>query len=128
MSRQLDTEYLLQEWGVWLRVQAGVPRYVSPSYALMRDNVQMAGGPDPQITDESALLIDGKVCHLYKRYPEAGIALWNYYRYPGMSYRQLGRLMSDALKKTITHVRAQELITVGAAWVDSALCHHAEAA
>lgn len=128
MSRQMDTEYLLQEWGVWLRVQSGVPRYVSPSFALMRDNVMMAGGPDPQIADEVALLIDGKVCHLYRRYQEAGIALWNYYRHAGMSYRRLGLLMSKELNKSITHVRAQELVTIGAAWVDSALCHHKEAA
>ena len=39
--QQLDTEFMLQEWGVWLRVQSGVPHYVSPSLALMRDHVQV---------------------------------------------------------------------------------------
>lgn len=116
--RRLDTEHLLIEWGIWLRVKSGVPRHVSPSYALMRDNVQMPGGPDPQITDDLAMLIDRMVSRLFERYTEAGTALWNYYRYPGMSYRQLGRLMD------CTHVKAQELVSVGAAWVDSALCHH----
>ncbi len=120
--RQMDTEYLLQEWGVWLRVQSGVPRYVSPSYALMRDNVQISGALDPNITDDTAMLIDRLACRLLDRYQEAGVALWNYYRYQGMSYRQLGRLMN------ITHVRAQELVTVGSAWIDSALCNYAEAA
>lgn len=120
--RDAGTDYLLQEWGVWLRVQSGVPHYVSPSYALMRDNVQVDRGIDPAITDDMAMLIDRLVCRLHCRYPDAGIALWNYHRYSGMSYRQLGRLMG------CTHVRAQELVTVGAAWVDSALCSYAEAA
>lgn len=120
--RDLGTEYLLQEWGVWLRVQAGIPRYVSPSFALIRDNVCLDQGADPQITDDLAMLIDRLVCRLHARYLEAGIALWNYYRYQGMSYRQLGRLMN------VTHVKAQELVTVGVAWIDSALCIHADAA
>jgi hypothetical protein len=120
--RQLDTEYLLQQYGLWLRVQAGIPHYVSPSFALLRDNVQIDRGIDPAITDDLAMLLDRLVCRLYRRYPGSGMALWNFYRYQGMSYRQLGRLMG------CSHVRAQELVTVGAAWVDSALCHHAEAA
>jgi len=126
--RQLGTEYMLQEWGVWLRVQSGLPRYVSPSYALMRDNDQVARTADPCITDEMALLIDGKVCRLFARYHDAGVALWNYHRHQAMSYRRLGALMSKALGKTITHVRAQELVMVGTAWVDAAVCHYEEAA
>ena len=126
--QHLDTEYMLQEWGVWLRVQSGVPSYVSPSLALMRDHVQVERAPDPCITDELALLIDGKVCRLFERYEEAGLALWNYYRHQGMSYRRLGQLMTAALGKPFTHVRAQELVQVGAAWVDAALCHYQDAA
>ncbi|WP_324730991.1 hypothetical protein [Pseudomonas paeninsulae] len=126
--QQLDTEYMLQEWGIWLRVQAGVPGYVSPTRALMRDNVQVERSPDPCITDELALLIDGKVCRLYTRYEDAGIALWNYYRHQGMSYRRLGLLMTKELGKTITHVRAQELVMIGSAWIDAAVCHYEEAA
>lgn len=120
--RDVSTEYLLQEWGVWLRVQCGIPRYVSPSYALLRDNAQVDHSITPCITDDMAMLVDRLVCRLHRRYPEAGIALWNYHRYAGMSYRQLGRLMG------CTHVRAQELVTVGAAWIDSALCSYEEAA
>ena len=121
--KQLDTEFLLQEWGVWLRVQSGVPHYVSPSYALMRDNVEMLGGQsDPQITDELALMVDRLVCRLYTRYPQAGTALWNYYRYQGLSYRQLGRLMELPLP------RVQELLKVAIAWIDASLCAQLEAA
>ena len=125
--RQLDTDYLLQEWGVWLRVQTGLPRYVSPSYALMRDNVQLSGGLTPCITDEAAMTIDRLVGRLNERYEECGIALFNYYRH-GWSYRQLSREMSSKLGRPFTHVKVQELVTVGAAWIDSALCHYAEAA
>lgn len=126
--QHLDTEYMLQEWGVWLRVQSGIPHYVSPSLALMRDHVQVERPPEPCITDELALLIDGKVCRLFARYEEAGLALWNYYRHQGMSYRRLAQLMTAALGKPFTHVRAQELVQVGAAWVDAALCHYQEVA
>lgn len=126
--RQLDIAYLLQEWGVWLRVQAGVPHYVSPSYALLRDNMQVDRAPDPCISDDLAMLVDRKVCHLYRRYPEAGMALWNYYRYQGTSYRRLGALMTKALGRPVTHVRAQELVMVGEAWLDAAICHFEDAA
>lgn len=118
----LDTEYLLQEYGVWLRVQAGVPRYVSPAYALLRDRVQTSGSLEPAISDELAMLMDRLVCRLFARYPDAGTAVWNYYRYQGMSFRQLGRLMG------VSHVRASELVSVGRAWLDSALCMQADAA
>jgi len=122
MGKHLDTEYLLQEWGVWLRVQAGVPRYVSPAYALMRDNVEQHDGLTPDISDDLGMVIDRLVCRLHARYPEAGVALWNWYRYRGMTYRQLGRLMA------CTHVKAQEMVRVGTAWIDSALCAYEAAA
>ena len=122
MKRQLDTVFLLQEWGIWLRVQSGLPHYVSPAYALMRDNVQLLGGPVPAISDDLAMLIDRLVARLYERYPEAGTALWNYYRHGGLSYRQLGRLMD------CTHVKAQELVRVGEVWVDASIAMDADAA
>ncbi len=36
-----DTEYMLEQWGFWRMCEMGVPRYVSPLYALMRDNVPL---------------------------------------------------------------------------------------
>lgn len=120
--RQLDIEYLLVQWGIWVRVQAGVPRYVSPQYALMRDNVQMHGGPSPAISDDMAMVIDRHIARLYERYPECGQALWNYYRYAGMTYRQLGRLMD------MHHSKVERLVSVGAGWIDGSLDQYAEAA
>jgi hypothetical protein len=125
--RQLDTAYLLQEWGAWLRIQTGLPRYVSPSFALMRDNVQFTGSRTPCITDETAMTIDRLVSRLNARYEECGIALFNYYRH-GWTYRQLAREMTHKLGRPYTHVKAQKLVEVGSAWIDSALCHYAEAA
>lgn len=124
MARQLDTAFLLQEWGVWLRVQAGLPRYVSPAWAIMRECVAGHGGEQPMISDEIAQLVDSLVCRLYEErrgYREAGIALWHCRRYSGMSFRALGRLMG------ITHVKAQTLVEQAEAWIDCALCHRAAA-
>lgn len=120
--KQLDIEYLLLQWGIWVRVQAGVPRYVSPHFALMRDNVQMHGEPSPAITDDTAMLIDRLIGRLYDRYPDSGTALWNYYRYAGLTYRQLGRLMG------MNHAKVEKLISVGSAWIDGCLENYAEAA
>jgi hypothetical protein len=39
-----DTEYMLEQWGSWRMSGMGVPRYVSPSFAIMRDNVEQVGG------------------------------------------------------------------------------------
>jgi len=121
--RQVSTYYLLSQWGIWLRVQTGVPNYISPLYALMRDNVVEEDRPPiPMLTDDEALWVDHAVSRLYSRDKKMGTALWNYYRYDGMSYRQLGRLMG------ITHMKAQELVRAGEAWVDARLCVLLEAA
>lgn len=52
MSRKADQ--LLTEWGIWTRQRTGVPRYVSPMLAIMRDNVPGSHGQDAQITEEDA--------------------------------------------------------------------------
>ncbi|MBG6289513.1 hypothetical protein I5I61_18825 [Pseudomonas nitroreducens] len=122
MKQSLDTAYLLQQYGIWLRVQAGMPRYVSPQWALMKDNIQVSSEPTPDILEEVAMLIDRYICRLHMRYPKAAEALWNYYRYAGMTYRQLGRLMG------IHHNKAEELVSVGFWWLDSSLDSYADAA
>ena len=76
------------------------------------------------ISGEIALLVDSLVCRLYEErrgYREAGIALWHCWRYSGMSFRALGRLMGGA------HVKAQTLVEQAEAWIDCALCHSAAA-
>ena len=39
MKRLADTEWMLEQWGWWRMSGMGVPRYVSPSFALLRDNM-----------------------------------------------------------------------------------------
>jgi hypothetical protein len=103
-------------------VQAGLPHYICPLYALMRDHIEEADRPlVPLITDSEALWVDHSVSRLYQRDPEMGTALWNYHRYDGMTFRRLGRLMG------ITHMKAQELVRAGEAWIDARLCVLSEA-
>ncbi|MCT5858458.1 antitermination protein Q, partial [Pseudomonas aeruginosa] len=52
-----DTEYMLEQWGWWRMSGMGVPRYVSPSFALMRDNVQQHSSVSFSITDELAMSV-----------------------------------------------------------------------
>lgn len=75
-----DAEYMLTQWGLWVRVGAGVPGYVSPCLAMMRDNVQMAGVLTPNITEDDALAIDAIVARMRRsRYSEAADCLMLYY-------------------------------------------------
>lgn len=39
-----DTEWLLEQWRNWRMDGMGVPRYVSPLYALIRDNTPCERG------------------------------------------------------------------------------------
>ncbi len=120
--KDVSTEYLLQEWGIWLRCQTGVPRYVSPSYALMRNKLGIPGGETPQIQDETAMLIDRLVCRMALRYEEAAYSLFLWYRHSMTSYRQLGRAMDTH------HTKAEVFHKAGIAWIDAMLCSYSEAA
>lgn len=120
--KDMSTEYLLSEWGVWLRCQTGLPKYVSPSYALMREKMGTAGGESPQIQDETAMMIDRLVCRMSLRYHEAAYALFLWYRHSMTSHRQLGRAMN------VHHSKAETFIVAGVAWVDAMLCSYADVA
>ncbi|MFG0465828.1 antitermination protein Q, partial [Pseudomonas putida] len=48
-----DTEYLLEQWGLWRMDGAGLPAYTSPSLALMREAVaQLSVSKNYCITDD----------------------------------------------------------------------------
>ncbi|MNR52856.1 hypothetical protein D3C85_1727720 [compost metagenome] len=50
-----DTEYLLEQWGWWRMDGAGVPTYISPTFALMRQAMpQVSASKSYCITDEWA--------------------------------------------------------------------------
>ena len=61
-----DTEWLLEQWGSWRMDGMGVPRYVSPLYAMIRDNNVTEGGiKNYCVTDDVAV----RVAVWYKLFP-----------------------------------------------------------
>lgn len=123
-----DTEYLLEQWGSWRMVGMGVPRYVSPSFALMRDNVEQLDPVSYCITDDCALMVDRCVAELTAREqrqvitgPKMGDCIWLYFgaKWPAV---RVGRHFG------VSEAKARELIKAGVAWVDSRLDLLVEAA
>lgn len=117
-----DTEWLLEQWGWWRMDGMGVPRYVSPMHALMRDNVASVGGfKDYCITDDNALEVDGAVARLSKRDQQMGDFLWLYFgaKWPAL---RIGR------ESGLGEAKVRELIKAGVAWVDASLEARREAA
>ena len=55
---------LLIQWGIWTNQNTGLPRYVSPLLALMRDNVPDTHAPAAAITDEDAEEVSRLVARL----------------------------------------------------------------
>jgi len=54
-----DNECMLEQWGRWRMEGTGMPRYVSPLFALMRDSIPSVSGVRQYvITDELALAVD----------------------------------------------------------------------
>lgn len=110
-----DTEYLLEQWGWWRMDGMGVPRYVSPMHALMRDNiVSITASGSYCITDDHALSVDGAVARLTKRDQQMGDFIWLYFgaKWPAL---RVGR------ENNMSEAKARELIKAGVAWIDAAL-------
>ncbi|WP_375738059.1 antiterminator Q family protein [Pseudomonas boanensis] len=122
MAKQMDTVYLLQEWGIWLRYETGLPGYVSQFGALMRDCVEDDGAlPRAIISEDLCMMVDGVVARLGKRDPVMGAALWLYYRYEGMSYSRLSKLLE------VSRSKVEWLVKGGEVWVDAVLEERREA-
>ncbi|UCP00088.1 antitermination protein Q [Metapseudomonas lalkuanensis] len=120
MKKLSDTEWMLEQWGWWRMNGAGVPRYVSPACAMMRDNVGSTV-PIGCITDELAMTIDGIVARLCKRDPQMGDCVWLYFGAKWAAVK-VGR------QNGVSEAKARELIKSGVAWVDSRLEYLREAA
>lgn len=117
-----DTEWLLEQWGFWRMDGMGVPRYVSPLYALIRDNVPCEGGvKEYSLTDDLALVVDGAVARLINRDDQMGNFIWLYFgaKWPAL---RIGR------ENGIGEAKAREIIKAGVAWIDCALERIREAA
>lgn len=110
-----DTEYLLEQWGWWRMDGMGVPHYVSPLYALIRDNNASTGGiKNYSVTDEVAMAIDRAVARLSIRDEQMGNFIWLYFgaKWPALRI---------ARASDIGEAKAREVIKAGVAWVDCAL-------
>lgn len=116
-----DTEYLLEQWGWWRMDGMGVPRYVSPLLALMRDNVQMPSTASYVITDDQALLVDSAVAKLTQRKGQMGLFLWLYF---GAKWTMV-RVGESA---GISERSAREIIKAGVGFIDGYLHGMSEAA
>jgi hypothetical protein len=110
-----DTEWMLEQWGFWRMDGMGVPHYVSPLHALMRDNMQCHGGiKEYSVTDDLALVLDGAVARLTKRDQQMGNFIWLYF---GAKWTAL----RIARENDMGEAKAREVIKAGVAWIDSAL-------
>lgn len=117
-----DTEYLLEQWGWWRMDGMGVPRYVSPLYALIRDNNVTEGGiKNYCVTDDVALVVDRAVAKLAARDAQMGNFIWLYFgaKWPALRI---------AKENEMGEAKARELIKAGVAWVDCAIEVFREAA
>lgn len=110
-----DTEYLLEQWGWWRMDGMGVPGYVSPTLALIRQAVpQPAVSTSYCITDDWALAVDEAVARLTLRDQQMGDIAWLYFgaKWPMI---RVGKYYG------ISEGKARELARAGAAWIDCAL-------
>ena len=105
-------EDLLEHWGRWVVLGSGV------SCCASRENTLHA----PMITDDDALMIDGLMGRLIKRYPECGDVLMKYYTARDKALAEVGKELGFGYGKT------QGLWKAGIAWVDGALDLRREAA
>jgi hypothetical protein len=106
-----DAKDLLQQWGYWVRSGAGIPRYTSPMYALMRDMVG-SSVPTALIEDRTAMLVDGAVARLDQRDRASAEALFLYYPV-GLTIHDISRrwrcsrpVVSSAIDRGIVWVEA----------------------
>lgn len=115
-----DTEHMLEQWGWWRMDGMGVPSYMSPALAIMRDAIPSAT-KSYVITDELAVVVDGAVARLCRRDAQMGDMIWLYYgaKWPAI---RVGRHYG------VSEMKARELIKAGVAWVDCALDTLREAA
>lgn len=115
-----DTEYMLEQWGWWRMDGMGIPAYVSPAYAIMRDMLPSAS-KSYSITDDLALVVDGALARLCRRDVQMGDMVWLYFgaKWPAI---RIGRHYG------MSEMKARELIKAGVAWIDCVIDSLREAA
>ncbi|WP_434569179.1 antiterminator Q family protein [Pseudomonas sp. Z3-8] len=121
-----DTEHLLEQWGWWRMDGMGVPRYVSPQLALMRDNVQMPSVSSYLITDDEALAVDSAMAKLTQRNAQMGLFLWLYFGAKWTMVR-IGESAGGGAAG-ISERSTREIIKSGVGWIDGVLHGMSDAA
>jgi hypothetical protein len=111
-----DAEDLLTQWGRWSRQQVGVPRCTSPSYVLMRDNVeQMDCLPAASITDDDAMMIDRLVAVMGRKHAKMAECIRVYYRGIDKTMAEVGKEVNE------TRLKVREYIIAGHAYIEACL-------
>lgn len=109
-----DAEELLTQWGRWVWQGSGVPRYVSPAFALLRDNVAQYAPMTAAITDEDALLVDSIVARMGRRDQEMATCMLIYYA-TGRTMHGVGQVMN------LHRLKVRELLMAGKCYVEAVL-------
>ncbi|QJP10466.1 antiterminator Q family protein [Pseudomonas multiresinivorans] len=109
-----DAEELLTQWGRWVWQSAGVPRCVSPSYALMRDNVEQLSCSSAAITDDDAMLIDSIIARMGRRDPQMAQCVMLYYA-TSRTMHGVGLVMK------LQRLKVRELLMAGKCYVEAVL-------
>lgn len=117
MSNYFDAEELLTQWGRWVWQGAGIPRYVSPSFALMRDNVAQHSRPAAAITDDDAMMIDSIIARMGRRDPQMAECVMIYYA-TGRTMHGVGLVMN------LQRLKVRELLMAGKCYVEAVLDMH----
>lgn len=111
-----DAEELLTHWGRWSRQQVGVPRCTSPSYVLMRDNVeQFDSFPTADITDEEAMMVDHFVARMARKHAKMAECVRVYYRGMEKTMADVGKEVGES------RLKVREYIIAGHAYIEACL-------
>lgn len=107
------TERALEEWARWTYHRRGLKL----DYPGVESFARMRGSsvPEPCLTDQEGLLLDGLVSELRARYPEEGEAVVLYYLVDRRHYKIAG------LMRGIARKRVGRLIHAGIMWLDGRL-------
>lgn len=101
-------EFLMEQYGLWVWRDNGVPRCSSPLLALMLRNPanqKRYSSPVPIISDDRALLVDSFLSSLVKKDPEAVESMTLYFVH-GLTYREVGGQMGKSYADARMLVRA----------------------
>ena len=73
-------QWYLEQWGIWQRIGNALPRYISPSYVLMSDNMQRSRNTlSPLITDDECLVVDRLIAQMAIRDETKARAVFLFY-------------------------------------------------